>query len=145
VSTEESCTGGLVAASLTKESGSSAYMKGGVVAYSVEMKIQLLGIPAQFFDSNNVVSEETARLMAMSVRKVMNTTFGIATTGYAGPSGGHQDNPVGTVYMAVATEAECLSKKVIYTQPNPDLKIATRSHIRLSAMTECLKMLASML
>jgi nicotinamide-nucleotide amidase len=102
VSTAESCTGGSIAARLTSIPGSSAYVKGGVVAYSVEIKETVLGVSPSIIDEYGVVSEETALAMAKASMKTLHTDCAIATTGIAGPDGGTDKIPVGHIWIAVA-------------------------------------------
>jgi nicotinamide-nucleotide amidase len=98
----ESCTGGLVGHRLTNVPGSSAYVKGGVIAYSNEMKQQSLGVRAATLAAHGAVSEETATEMAIGVRGTLGSDLGLAVTGIAGPDGGTPDKPVGTVCFALA-------------------------------------------
>ena len=111
ISTAESCTGGKLAALLNKHAGSSEFYYGSIVSYDNSVKEHLLGVPAEMIKAHGVVSEEVVRVMAESVRKQLNTDFSIATSGIAGPSGGSEAKPVGTVWMAWATPngtyAEC--------------------------------------
>ena len=111
ISTAESCTGGKLAAQLNKHAGSSEFYYGSIVSYDNSVKEHLLGVPAEMIKAHGVVSEEVVRVMAESVRKQLNTDFSIATSGIAGPSGGSEAKPVGTVWMAWATPngtyAEC--------------------------------------
>lgn len=102
LATAESCTGGAIASKLTALPGASCYMKGGVVAYSNEVKEQVLGVQHTTLEHQGAVSEETVRQMAEGVRRLLHTDYGVATSGIAGPSGGTPDKPVGTVWMAVA-------------------------------------------
>jgi nicotinamide-nucleotide amidase len=102
VATAESCTGGYVSHLITKIPGSSAYFEGGVVAYSYEAKTMELGVKAETLIKHGAVSEETIVEMAEAVRDKFKTTFGIATSGIAGPGGGTVDKPVGTVWIACA-------------------------------------------
>ncbi len=102
VTTAESCTGGLIAKRLTDIAGSSAAVVGGFVTYQTRTKAQLLGVPADLIEKHGVVSAEVASAMAEGARKVLGADIAIATTGYAGPGGGTEENPVGTVYIAVA-------------------------------------------
>lgn len=98
----ESCTGGLIADRLTDVPGSSAFLERGVVTYSNAAKIALLGVPEEVIREHGAVSEETARLMAEGVRGRAGTDLGIGVTGIAGPGGGTETKPVGTVYIALA-------------------------------------------
>lgn len=99
----ESCTGGTIAARFTAMPGASAYFLCGVVSYSNEAKIKVLGVDPETLDRHGAVSEQVARQMAEGVRRVAGADFAVATTGIAGPSGGTDEKPVGTVWMAVAT------------------------------------------
>jgi PncC family amidohydrolase len=102
VATAESCTGGLVAHLLTGVPGSSAYLRGGIVAYANEVKETLLGVPAATLDAHGAVSAQVAVAMAEGVRDRLGADLGVAVTGVAGPDGGTDDKPVGLVYVAVA-------------------------------------------
>ncbi len=102
ITTAESCTGGLVAERLTRVPGSSAYYLGGIVSYTNELKMQLLGVPESYFVDHGAVSEPVARAMAQGVRSRYGSDYGIGITGVAGPGGGSEAKPVGTVHMAVA-------------------------------------------
>jgi nicotinamide-nucleotide amidase len=103
VATAESCTGGLIAHTLTNISGSSDYFDRGIISYSNRAKIELLGIPETMLKEHGAVSEEVAKAMAEGVRKKSNVDIGLATTGIAGPTGGTKEKPVGLVYIAVST------------------------------------------
>jgi len=109
LSVAESLTGGLITDRLTNIPGSSAFLNRGIVAYSNECKKDLLAVPAPILETYGAVSEQTARLMAEGVRKLGGTDLGLATTGIAGPTGGTEAKPVGTVYIAVcdANRAAC--------------------------------------
>jgi nicotinamide-nucleotide amidase len=104
VAVAESCTGGLLAARITDTPGSSAYFKGGVVAYANSAKQELLGVRASDLEKHGAVSEVVARAMAEGVRSAFRADFGVATTGISGPDGGTEAKPVGTVYIALARE-----------------------------------------
>jgi nicotinamide-nucleotide amidase len=98
----ESCTGGLVASRLTDVPGSSAYFDRSLVTYSNDAKQELLGVSREALDAHGAVSGPVARQMARGVRDTAGTTWGVATTGIAGPTGGTDEKPVGTVYIGVA-------------------------------------------
>jgi nicotinamide-nucleotide amidase len=100
--TAESCTGGNIAHLITSHAGSSAYFKGSVVAYSNEVKENLLKVNHQDLEKHGAVSREVVEQMALGARNVLNTDYAIATSGIAGPDGGSDEKPVGTVWIAVA-------------------------------------------
>jgi nicotinamide-nucleotide amidase len=98
----ESCTGGLITDRLTDIPGSSVFLERGVVTYSNAAKIKLLGVPEAIIRDYGAVSEETATLMAEGVRRLAGTDLGLSVTGIAGPGGGSELKPVGTVFIALA-------------------------------------------
>lgn len=102
VATAESCTGGLVAGRITAVAGSSEWFPGAIVTYSDEAKTCWLEVESELLESHGAVSEPVARAMASGVRRVFGTDWGIGVTGIAGPGGGSEDKPVGTVHLAVA-------------------------------------------
>ena len=112
----ESCTGGFVAHRLTNVSGSSQYFDRGVVTYSNTAKIQLLGVPEEIIQQHGAVSEECAKAMAAGVRRHSGTTYGVATTGIAGPTGGTDEKPVGLVWVGVATPDRVIAHKFLFTK-----------------------------
>jgi nicotinamide-nucleotide amidase len=124
LATAESCTGGNIARLLTAQAGASAYFKGGVVAYSNEVKECALGVKHSTLEAHGAVSEATVREMVEGVRQRMSTDLAIATTGVAGPDGGTPEKPVGTVWIAVAdathTEAKLLQFGANRRQQNID-------------------------
>ncbi len=101
VATAESITGGRLAARLTDGAGASSAFLGAVVTYATEVKISVLGVPEALVDDHGVISAECARSMAEKVRTLMGTTYGVSTTGVAGPDT-QEDQPVGTVFVGVA-------------------------------------------
>lgn len=109
--TAESCTGGYIAHLLTEIPGSSKYFRGSVVSYSNESKNKVLHVPNSLIDNFGAVSEEVVKAMAVSARKIFNTDFAIATSGIAGPDGGTDEKPVGTVWIALDSEKGCVAKK----------------------------------
>lgn len=124
LATAESCTGGNIARLLTAQAGASAYFKGGVVAYSNEVKESILGVKHSTLEAHGAVSEETVREMVEGVRQRLGADVAIATTGVAGPDGGTPEKPVGTVWIAVAdathTEAKLLQFGANRRQQNID-------------------------
>ena len=108
--TAESCTGGNIAHVITLIPGSSEVFKGSAVTYATPMKTKVLGVPAETIEKHTVVSQPVVEAMAMGVRNLMEADFGVATTGIAGPSGGTEENPVGTVWIGVASASGVVSK-----------------------------------
>ena len=103
IATAESCTGGKLAALLNKHSGSSVFYKGSVVAYSNEVKENVLKVHRESLERYGAVSEQVVTQMACGAKKILNTDYAIATSGVAGPTGGTLEKPVGTVWIAWAT------------------------------------------
>ena len=103
VSVAESCTGGLIAAAITDVPGASKAFVGGVITYATDTKAELLGVPECMIAQHGVVSAEVAAAMAAAVAEKFGTDYGLAATGYAGPTGGTEADPVGTVYLGLHT------------------------------------------
>ena len=114
LATAESCTGGNIAHRFTAMPGASEYFKGGVVAYSNEVKMALLGVDPESLNHYGAVSQSVAEQMAEGVRRATGATYGISTTGIAGPTGGTPEKPVGTVWMAVATPNGVFSRRMVF-------------------------------
>ncbi len=112
VSVAESCTGGYLGHKFTSIAGSSSYFIGGILAYSNSIKTSLLGVDESVLAVHGAVSEECIKQMASGVRKLTNSTYGIATSGIAGPDGGTEEKPVGTVWIAVASPTEIFTQKL---------------------------------
>jgi len=110
----ESCTGGRIANWLTDVPGSSDYFLFSGVSYANAAKVDILGVGSQILDAHGAVSEETAQEMAAGARKVARATYGISTTGVAGPSGGTKEKPVGTVCIGLATPDKTLGKQFFF-------------------------------
>ena len=102
LSIAESCTGGLICDRITDVPGSSDYFVGGMVTYSNESKAKHLGIPLDYIERYGAVSPQVAKKMAQRVRRAFNTTFGLSTTGVAGPTGGTKRSPIGRVFIGFA-------------------------------------------
>ncbi|MFI3303276.1 MAG: CinA family protein [Rikenellaceae bacterium] len=129
----ESCTGGSIASSIVAIAGSSTYFQGGVVAYSNAAKISILGVDPQNIEQYGAVSEQVAREMAEGVREAFGATYGVATTGIAGPTGGSAEKPVGTVWFGVATPSGTLATMVNCGKYRGDV-IATASEQALKLL-----------
>ncbi len=114
VATAESCTGGKVASLITSVSGSSEYYKGSVVSYCNEVKANVLGVSRADLEKYGAVSSTVAEQMAVGVRKLLGVDYAVSTTGIAGPTGGSDEKPVGTVWIAVATPTKVVSRKYIF-------------------------------
>ena len=102
IATAESCTGGLLAARLTDRPGSSAYVRGGVVAYDNTVKIDALGVPPELIERHGAVSAEVAAALADGAIERLEADVGVGITGVAGPDGGTPEKPVGLVWLSVA-------------------------------------------
>jgi PncC family amidohydrolase len=112
LSTAESCTAGNVAAAITSVPGSSKFYKGGVVGYSNDVKINLLGVKAETLEAHGAVSEETIREMIAGVMKALDTDYAVATSGIAGPGGGTPEKPVGTIWVAAGKGDQIVTRKL---------------------------------
>ncbi len=133
LSLAESCTGGLIASALTDVPGISTVFKGGIVAYDNDIKKQMLSVDERILLQDGAVSENCVKAMATGCRDVMKTDYAIAVTGIAGPTGGTDEKPVGTVWIAVAGPNRC-EAKMIFRKGN-------RARIRRVAMLYALDML----
>jgi nicotinamide-nucleotide amidase len=114
VSTAESCTGGEIAHMITSVPGSSMYYKGSVVAYANYVKTQLLGVHDYILEKYGAVSEQTVKEMADGSRNLFKTDFAVATSGIAGPDGGTELKPVGTVWIAVSSDKGTVCEKRVF-------------------------------
>lgn len=106
----ESCTGGNIAHLITLIPGSSEVFRGAAVTYATPTKTKVLGVPKEVIEADGVVSRRVVESMAKGTRKLMEADFGVATTGVAGPGGGSAENPVGTVWIGVASKHGTVSK-----------------------------------
>lgn len=133
LSVAESCTAGLIMKRLTDVPGSSDYFNGGIVAYSDDVKINILNVKSEYIEKKGAVSKKVAEEMAKGVRKSFGSNFGLSVTGVAGPSGGTEKKPVGLVYLGVSDKNENLSKKCQFA--------GTRETIREQAAQAALDLL----
>ena len=132
IATAESCTGGLVASRLTDLSGASNYFKGGVVAYTNEIKKLILRVKSETLEKFGAVSSQTALEMATNVREIFSTTIGLSTTGVAGPLTS-ENKPVGLVFIAIVGEDFSEVKEFHFT--------GTRTEIKFQAADEVFNLL----
>src|SRR5512144_1183694 len=116
LATAESCTGGLIAAACTTLAGSSDWFERGVVSYSNESKVELLGVPERLLKRHGAVSAEVARAMAEGMLQRSLAQIAVAVTGIAGPTGGTPAKPVGTVWMAIAIEGGACEAQLLQLQ-----------------------------
>lgn len=116
ICTAESCTGGKIAQMLTSIPGSSQYYKGSVIAYDNGIKTSFLNVPEEMMADYGAVSEQVAATMAIEVRKKFNTDYSVATSGIAGPEGGSEFKPVGTVYIAVSSDNGVITERYVFSK-----------------------------
>ncbi len=133
LSAAESCTGGLFSSRVTDVPGSSRYFMGGAICYTGEAKIAMVGVDPELIRQHGEVSEEVAIAMAEGVRRRFKTTYGVGITGIAGPSGGSEAKPVGTVHIAVADAQRHEHRKFFWP--------GTRSHVKWFATQSALDLL----
>ena len=125
ISVAESCTGGLIAHRITNISGSSDYFDCAIVSYSNKAKSDLLGVSPSLIKRHGPVSEPVARAMAEGIRRQRQTTIGLATTGLAGPLGATAENPIGTVYIALASADGTIVRRFSFPGEREDIKRQT--------------------
>jgi nicotinamide-nucleotide amidase len=123
IAVAESCTGGLITHRLTNVPGSSAYVERSFVVYSNLAKQELLGVPEAVLARHGAVSQPVARLMAEGARLAAGATYGLAVTGIAGPAGGTQEKPVGTVFIGIAAPEQTVVKKQFFPGTREKVKI----------------------
>lgn len=111
--TAESCSGGRIASLITSMAGSSEYFRGGIVSYQTAIKEMVLHVDAAVIEKYGVVSRETADAMRVCACHLFKADYAISITGYAGPTGGTEADPVGTVYISVGTATQGLTKRVV--------------------------------
>ena len=132
-SSAESCTGGGIGAAFTAVPGSSAAYKGGIISYTNWVKENVLGVPGSVLTEFGAVSEETAKAMAVGVRKMMRSTMAISVTGIAGPGSDERNTPVGTVYIGFANTERVYARSFLFD--------GDRDSVRLQAIRAALEIL----
>ena len=132
-SVAESCTGGLLAQRLTNTSGSSKAFAGGFITYTEAMKTAVLNVPAALLEREGAVSEPVAEAMAKGARAIAGATYALSVTGFAGPDGGTEANPIGTIYIGLAHAAGCEVRRLQF--------LGDRARIRMLAAQAALDML----
>ena len=138
VGTAESCTGGRIAEALISIPGASKYFKGGIVCYVDEIKQRLLNVDAQVLEEQTAVCEEVARQLVKGACHTLNTDYAIAATGYAGPTGGTKDIPIGTIWLACGTPEKQITFKV-EEDHGRDINLAIATNKAMQMFLEFLK------
>ena len=133
VTTAESCTGGLIASRIVNVSGASEVFMEGYITYANASKEKILGVKHDTIEQFGVVSEETAKEMAVGARRIANADFALSVTGIAGPSGGTKDKPVGLVYIGCASEKATKVRRYVFD--------GNRDEIREQAVIHALSLL----
>ncbi|MEO0205388.1 MAG: CinA family protein [candidate division WOR-3 bacterium] len=133
LSVSESCTGGMLGSIITAIPGSSNYFRGGIIAYSNEIKNRIIGVKPFTLKKFGAVSKQTAQEMAQGVRRITKSDISISITGIAGPGGGTKTKPVGLVYIAVADRKNTVANRFVFT--------GNREQVRKKACFNALKML----
>ena len=134
VATAESCTGGLIAKSITDIAGSSAVLAGGMVTYTNRIKIDVLGVDENIIKEHTEVSHACAKAMAKRAKDVFGTDYALSATGYAGPGGGTEKDPTGTVYVGIATPSGVRTERIC-------IENATRAQVRNTVTHHAFEML----
>ena len=134
LATAESCTGGAIASRLTKIAGASNYFKGGVVSYSNELKESFLEVPSDVIETFGAVSEETVKAMAEGIVRRAGVDFGLSVSGVAGPAGGTDERPVGTVWIGIAGKDKVTSTHKVRGYGNREMIIETAVNLALGLL-----------
>ena len=136
ISFAESCTGGLLASTITKISGSSKVFTLGLVTYSNQAKINILKVPNKIIKKYGAVSYETCLSMVKNLNKISKTNISVSITGVAGPKGGTKEKPVGLVYIGIKKKSKTIVKKYLF-------KNKKRNSIQKTTVKEALKLILS--
>ena len=138
VGTAESCTGGRIAEALMSVPGASKYFKGGVISYVNEIKESLLGVNHEVLEEKTAVCEEVAIAMVKGACRTLNTNYAVAATGFAGPTGGTKEIPVGTIWLACGNEDRVTTVKV-EEDHGRDINLAIATNRAMQLFLEYLK------
>ena len=138
VSTAESCTGGRIAEALIAVPGASKYFKGGIISYVDEIKESLLGVSAEVLEEKTAVCEEVSIQMVKGACKALNTDYAISATGFAGPTGGTKEIPVGTIWLACGSTEKQVTMKV-EEDHGRDINLAIATNKAMQMFLEFLK------
>ena len=138
VGTAESCTGGRIAEAIIAVPGASKYFKGGIISYVNEIKESLLGVSAQVLEEKTAVCEEVAIQMVKGACKALNTDYAISATGFAGPTGGTKEIPVGTIWLACGSTEKQVTMKV-EEDHGRDINLAIATNKAMQMFLEFLK------
>ena len=134
----ESCTGGRIAEAIIAVPGASKYFKGGVISYVDDVKESLLGVSPEILAEKTAVCEEVAQQMVIGACKTLNTDYAIAATGFAGPSGGTKEIPVGTIWLACGTPEKQVTLKV-FEDHGRDINLAIATNRAMQMFLDFLK------
>jgi nicotinamide-nucleotide amidase len=138
ISTAESCTGGFLAHKITSVSGSSSYFTGSIISYDNRIKEEVLRVSGNTLDVHGAVSEQTVKEMASGIRKQFKTNIGVATSGIAGPTGGTEEKPVGTIWIAVS-DSNGTETKLLHLAKNRQINIEASSKAAMDLVLQRLK------
>ena len=138
VGTAESCTGGRIAEAIISVPGASKYFKGGIISYVNEVKESLLGVDHQLLEEKTAVCEEVAVAMVKGACKALNTDYAIAATGFAGPTGGTKEIPVGTIWVACGSPEKVMTKQ-LQEDYGRDIKLAIATNRAMEMFLDFLK------
>ena len=134
ISVAESCTGGMLASILTKNSGSSLYFKGGVVTYSNKSKVDMLGVDIESINKHGAVSEEVAKGMLMGCYERFHSDITCSITGIAGPEGGSDTKPVGTVFIGLKIFNKVIVEKCVFSGDRDMVRVKSCDYLVMMAI-----------
>ena len=138
VSTAESCTGGRIGEAIIAVPGASKYFKGGIISYTNEVKERLLGVSHELLEEKTAVCEEVAIAMVEGACRTLGTNYGVSATGFAGPTGGTKDIPVGTIWLACGKPGKVVTRKV-EEDHGRDINLAIATNVAMQLFLDFLK------